>query len=33
MGVIIQEMITPQLSGIVFTKNPLKGTEEGKVQQ
>jgi phosphohistidine swiveling domain-containing protein len=28
MGVIIQEMIEPEFSGVVFTKNPLTGLDE-----
>jgi hypothetical protein len=28
MAVIVQEMVTPQLSGVVFTKNPSAGTDE-----
>jgi pyruvate,water dikinase len=28
MGVIVQEMVEPELSGVVFTKNPLTGLDE-----
>jgi pyruvate,water dikinase len=28
MGVIIQEMVDPEFSGVVFTKNPLTGLDE-----
>ncbi len=28
MGVIVQEMVTPVYSGVVFSKNPITGTDE-----
>ncbi|NIQ04633.1 MAG: hypothetical protein GWO20_02550, partial [Candidatus Korarchaeota archaeon] len=28
MAVIIQEMINPEFSGLVFTKNPINGMDE-----
>jgi len=32
MAVIIQEMITPQISGVVFTRNPITGLDETIVE-
>jgi len=32
MGVIIQEMVDPEYSGVVFTKNPLTGLDEVVVE-
>ena len=32
MGVIIQEMVIPEFSGVIFTRNPLTGLDEAVVE-
>ena len=33
MAVLLQEMVTPALSGVVFSKNPLTGLDEVIVER